>query len=233
MFQFERDGAGVIDNVWMLTPPLSMKPLICRALLCVFVVALSVLTPVSAQPAPLPPIEVSNVKFNTVRAGAGAWYETEVELQPRGGVGADNRMFLNRVKVTLNLGVFSVKAPAGSKIPDSYYRASAEAVAVETSGGKAVFRFYLPPEIVKRDQITGDQKFYLVELFVDGKPLPLTKNHFPIATFPKPEIVESFRGKVAAESGANDGILLPQYLTPFANAGSPPAPSFIRLENNR
>ncbi|HEY9250849.1 MAG TPA: hypothetical protein VIO38_17030 [Rariglobus sp.] len=213
-----------------------MKPLTCRALLCVGVMALSVIAPVFAQPAPpaAPPvIEVSNVKFNSVRSGSGAWYETEVELQPRPGVAADNRQFINRVKVTLNLGIFSVKAPAGSRVPDTYYRASAEAVAVESTGGKSVFRFYLPPEIVKRDQITGDQKFYLIELFVDGKALPLTRNHFPIASLPKPEFVESFRSKVASEAGANDGVLLPQYLTPFAYAGSPPSPSFIRIENTR
>jgi hypothetical protein len=178
------------------------------------VMALSAISPAFAQTTPPPPIEVASVKFNPVRAGSGAWYETEVELQPRAGVGADNKQFLNRVKVTLNLGIFSVKAPSGAKIPDTYY-------------------FYLPPEIVKRDQITGDQKFYLIELFVDGKPLPLTKNHFPISTFSKPEIVESFRAKVTGEAGVNDGILLPQYLTPFANAGSPPPPSFIRVENTR
>ncbi|HEY8933542.1 MAG TPA: hypothetical protein VIM44_09540 [Rariglobus sp.] len=208
-----------------------MKPLTCRALLCVAVAAFAALTPSFAQTTP-PPVEVAAVKFNSVRAGSGAWYETEVEIQARPGAGADNKQFINRVKVTLNLGITSVKAPAGAK-PDTFYRASAEAVAIETTGGKAVFRFYLPPEIVKRDQIKDDQKFYLVELFVDGKALPLTKYHFPTASFTKPEFVESFRAKVASEAGANDGIMLPQYLTPFAFSGSPPAPSFIRIESTR
>lgn len=210
-----------------------MKPLTCRALLCVGVVALAALTPSFAQTATPPPVEVAGVKFNSVHAGSGAWYETEVEIQARPGAGADNKQFINRVKVTLNLGITSVKAPAGAKTPDTFYRASAEAVAIETTGGKTVFRFYLPPEIVKRDQINGDQKFYLVELFVDGKALPLTKYHFPVASFTKLEFVESFRSKVAGEAGANDGIMLPQYLTPFAFSGSPPAPSFIRVESTR
>lgn len=200
------------------------------------VVALAAFTPSFAQTAPAPatppPVEVMSVKFNPIRGGSGAWYETEIEIQARPGVGADNKQFLNRVKVTLNLGIFSVKAPAGSKVPDTYYRASAEAVAIEAGGSKTVFRFYLPPEIVKRDQITGDQKFYLIELAVDGKPLPLTKYHYLSTSF-KPEIIESFRSKVSGEAGANDGILLPQYLTPFAFSGSPPAPSFIRVESTR
>jgi hypothetical protein len=104
---------------------------------------------------------------------------------------------------------------------------------VEATGSRSIYRFYLPPEIVKRDQINGDLKFYLVEVFVDGKALPLGKNNFPVTTLSSAAILESFRGKVSGSAGANDGILLPQYLTPFANGGSPPAPTFIRIEPAR
>ena len=175
---------------------------------------------------------MNTVRFNTVRAGSSAWYEAEIEVQPKGPQPTDNRNFINRVKVTFNLGIFSVKAPQAAKIPDTYYRASAEAVAVEATGGKTVFRFYLPPEIVKRDQITGDQKFYLVELFVDGKALPLAKGNVS-STMNSSTLVEGFRNKASSESGANDGILLPQYLTPFAFSGSPPAPSYLLNESTR
>ncbi|TSJ78839.1 hypothetical protein [Rariglobus hedericola] len=211
-----------------------MKPLACLALLGV--ITSLVVAPAIAQPTPPAapaPVEVLDVKFNSVRINSGTWYETEVQVQPRGGVAADNRQFVNRVKVTLSVGVFSVKAPAGSKIPDTYYRASAEAVAVEANGGRTLYRFYLPPEIVKRDQITGDLRYYLVELSVDGKPLPLGKNQFPVSTLSKPEYVESFRSKVSSEAGANEGILLPQYLTPFAFDNSRQAPSYIRIETTR
>jgi len=195
----------------------------------VIAVALSATSSTFAQTAtPQPAADVAAVRFKPVNGG---WYETEIEIQGRPGAATENRNFIDRVKVTLNLGIFSVRSPAGAKIPDTYYRASAEAVAVETTGGRAVFRFYLPPEIVKRDQITGQQRFYLIEISVDGQPLPLTKNHFPTPTFTTPEIVESFRGKVAAETTANEGILLPQYLTPFALGGS--SPSFIRVETTR
>jgi hypothetical protein len=215
-----------------------MKPLACRTFVRVALLALAALVPAFAQtpataPTALSPIEVANVRFASVRADSGTWFATEVELQPRGGEGAKNRNFINRVKVTLSLGVFSVMAPAGAKVPDTYYRASAEAVAVEATGSRTIYRFYLPPEIVKRDQISGDLRFYLVEVFVDGKALPLGKNNFPISTLTKPEILESFRSKVSGAAGANDGILLPQYLTPFANVSSAPAPTFIRLEPSR
>lgn len=211
-----------------------MKPLTC-AFVSVALIFLSAITSATAQtPATTSvPVEVSNVRFNQVRVNSGSWYEVEIELQVKSSTASDNRGFINRVKTTFNLGVFSVKAPSGAKIPDTYYRASAEAVAVEQSGGKTSIRFYLPPEIVKRDQITGDAKFYLIELSVDGRPLPLGKNHFSTSTFAKPEFVESFRSKVSSEAGVNEGILLPQYLTPFAYDNSRSAPSFIRIESTR
>lgn len=206
-----------------------MKPLNCRALVCVLAVAVSAISSTFAQTATPPPsVDVAAVRFKTANGG---WYETEIEVQGRPGSAIENRNFINRVKVTLNLGIFSVKAPDGAKIPDTYYRASAEAVAIEATGGRTVFRFYLPPEIVKRDQISGPQRFYLVELAVAGQPLPLTKNHFPVSTFATPDIVESFRSKVASEASSNEGVLLPQHLTPFAFNGA--SPSFIRVETTR
>ena len=208
-----------------------MKSLTCRALLCVCVVALAAVAPSFAQTLPPPVVEVAGVKFNSVRAGSGAWYETEIEIQTRPGVAADNKQFINRVKVTLSLGVFSVKSPAGAKVPDTYYRASVEAVALEATGGKTAFRFYLPPEIVKRDQVTGDQKFYSVELSVDGKTLPPTKTSVSFTTLGNAQVLESFRAKIASDAAVNDGILLPQYLTLFAFDPSRPSPTFIRSEN--
>lgn len=198
--------------------------------------AVSVLAPVAAraQATPPPPVEVIDVKFNTVSGGsAGSWYEIEVQVQPRPGIGTDNRRFLDRVKVTLNLGIFSVKAPSGSKIPDTYYRASAEAVALEATGSRSFFRFYLPPEIVKRDQLSGPQRFYLVELAVGGTALPLTNRHYHTSTLTSQEIVESFRSKVASESGATEGVMVPQYFSPFEFDNQRQAPTFIRVENRR
>lgn len=212
----------------VLTIPPSMKPLTCRALFTMVVMAVSAVSNSFAQPAPPPvsaAVEVSTVKFRTVNGG---WYEVEVELQGKAAA-ASNRNYINRVKVALNLGIFSVKAAQGAKIPDTYYRASAEAVAIESSG-KTAFRFYLPPEIVKRDQISGQQRFYLVEVSVEGKAVPLGKNDYGNA-FMSADVVESFRSKVASESTANDGILVPQHLTPFAFGGQPAAPTVIRVEN--
>lgn len=227
--EFERDGARVISNV-LIQFPYSMKPLNCRALVLLFALFAAAVSPAFSQQAPAAPapVEVATVKFRPVNGG---WFEAEVEVQAKPSAAATaNRNFVNRVKVTLNLGVISVKAAQGATLPDTFYRASAEAVAIETTG-RTAFRFYLPPEIVKRDQVSGPQRYYLVELSVGGQALPLTKNDVSSA-FTSTAIIDGFRGKVAAEATANDGILLPQYLTPFAGGGNN-TPSFIRIEATR
>ena len=210
-----------------------MNPfIISRTLVCAAIMAVAAVTPSFSQTVSPPVIDVASVKFNPVRVGgADTWYEIEVGLQSRPGVAANNKQFINRVKVTLNLGVFSVKAPVGAKVPDTYYRASAEAVAIEATGSKIAFRFYLPPEIVKRDELTGDQKFYSVQLSVDGKILSPTKTSVSLATLGNQQALDSFLAKISSDAPSNDGILVPQYLTFFAFDGSRPSPAFIRSEN--
>lgn len=214
-----------------------MKPLFSPVMVWAAFLAVVSSLSVSAQTPPAAPavdIDVASVKFDNVRTNSGAWYEILVELATKPGAGADNKRFLNRVKVTLNLGTFSAKAGSGTKAPDTYYRASAEAAAIEATGGRVTYRFYLPPEIVKRDTLTGDQKFYLVELSVDGKAVPFNKaTHINANVIPNAGVLESFRSELSAKAPANDGVLLPQYLTPFAFDGNRPSPTMVRVENNR
>lgn len=224
------------DRCTMLSKYPRMKPLIPRCFLWAAAFAVSALCSLVAQTPAAGPVDadVADVKFGSVRVGSNTWYEIQIDVATRAGAATDNKRFLNKVKVTLNLGIFSAKAPSGAKVPDTYYRASAEAVAVEATGGKTTFRFYLPPEIVKRDTLTGDQKFYLVELSVDGKPVPLNaRTHITTTALPNAAALESFRGEVSSKSGVNDGILLPQHLTPLAFDNSRPYPSMIRLETTR
>lgn len=158
--------------------------------------------------------EVSNVKFRYDRN----WLETEIELNIKPAVGD----FIDRTRVTLSLAVEAMPLGATDK-KQHFYKATAELVAIEKT--KATVRFYLPPEIVKRDRLRGDP-LYLVELDVAGeaqKPSILAiSKAIPVAS--------TFRSKVSSESALNDGVLLPQYLTPYANL---PAPSFIRREPQR
>lgn len=166
-------------------------------------------------------VEVSRVDFERVPGPGGRWYAAEVEVAVRPAPAAPGG-FVDRVGMTLNLG-FEIAAGGAGRF--EFYRATAIAVALKR--GRVAFRFYLPPEIVERDRITADARYYFVELTVRGEPLPTNRRHVS-AALPTAEALANFQARVAAEAAANDGVLVTQPHTPFAVAfGGPPAPTFL------
>ena len=166
-------------------------------------------------------VEVTAVRFTSFSPSGNSaltWQETEIEVNVRPSAGKGDNRFANRVKVTLTIAVDN---PTGER---SYYRTSAEAVALEV--GRTNIRFYLPPEIVRRDKLHAEPKLYAVEISTSGQAMAPSKfaSNAPDAT--------AFLTKAVEEAKPNSGILLPQYLTPFAYDASKPAPVFVRLERD-
>ncbi len=111
---------------------------------------------------------MTTVKFTNVRAPTGSngtWLESDITLLVKPAVGNPSQM-VSRVRVNLLLG-FELPGVAGGERRLDHYRAEAECVALEP--GRANVRFYLPPEIVKRDQLHGDPKYWGIEVTVGGK----------------------------------------------------------------
>ena len=181
-----------------------------------------------AKPADLSKnIEVAAVRFNNVNppggGAAGAWHEVEIEIKIKPEATKDASRFVNRVRATLTLGTEVV----GSAKRIDFYRATAEATTLEV--GSSFIRFYLPAEIVRRDSLRGESKYYAVELAVAGQVLPMGKANHTANPAVMPS-VQTFLVKALSEAPANDGVLLPQYLTPFANDATRPAPAYVRPE---
>lgn len=195
--------------------------------LLAFVLASWGLTPAGAA-GQNQPVEVTLVRFINVRAptgSAGNWLEATIGLTARPATGSPAQM-VSRVKVSLLLA-FELPALAGGERRLEYYRAEAECVALEP--GRADVRFYLPPEIVKRDQLHGDPKYWGVELAVGGKAVPAGRGAYS-ATLAGAESRQNFQKRVGGAAAVNDGLLLPQYLTPFVNEYPRATPSFVRRE---
>lgn len=188
----------------------------------------------SAQPAPAAPaeaaalVEVAAVKFGGARSAGDNWLEAEVEVNVRPGGRAVSGQFVDRVRLTLSLGVEAADDKGAKRMV--FHRSSAEAITLE--GGKAFFRFYLPPEVVKRDKLRPDVKYYAVEIEAGGQLQPPVKASAS-SDFVSAESIKNFLSKVTAESGTNDGVMVPQYLTPFAFDSQRRAPSFVRRESQR
>ena len=179
-------------------------------------------------PATAPEVEVAAVKFATLRPPNGApgnWLEADVVLNVRPAAGAPGQM-VSRVRVAVLIG-FELPATKGGERRVEHYRADAECVALEP--GRADVRFYLPAELVKRDSLHGDPKYWGVELSVAGRPLPAARAAYS-ASLASADQRKNFQARAGPAAAPNDGLLQPQYLTSFANDYPRATPSFVRRE---
>jgi hypothetical protein len=173
-------------------------------------------------------VEVTAVRFGAVRPAnnpADTWLEAAVSLNVTPPPAALGRA-VGRVRVTLAVG-WEVPAPVGNTRRTDYYRAEAECVALDS--GRTDVRFYFPPELVKRDQLRGNPPLWTVDVAVAGRALPAAR---PTSATALTELAarRAFQAAVAAAAAANDGLLQPQYFTPFALEYPRATPTFVRRE---
>jgi hypothetical protein len=173
-------------------------------------------------------VEVTMVRFTNVRAPTGSngtWLETDITLNVRAVPGNPSQM-VSRVRVSLLLG-FELPATTGGERRMEHYKADAECVALEP--GRANVRFYLPPELVKRDQLHGDPKYWGIELAVAGKTVAPARAAYA-AALGTAEQRKNFQTRAGAAAAVNEGILQPQFLTPFVDEYARTTPSFVRRD---
>lgn len=172
-------------------------------------------------------VEVAAVRFTpNVRAPNGApgnWYESDIVLDVKPLANEPGRM-VSHVHVTLTLG-FELPAVTGSNRHVEYYRAAAECVALDA--GRADVRFYLPPELVKRDQLHGEPKGWVVELAIGDHAVAGSKNSVATA-LAGAEPRRAFQTWADGAVAATAGLLQPQYLTVFAGEYPRATPTFVR-----
>lgn len=176
-------------------------------------------------------VEVAAVQFATARppdGGDGAWLEVAVELEARPAAERTGRV-TGPLRVEALLAHES-PATAGEPRRWVFYRSAAELVGLPA--GRTQVRFYLPPVVLQRDRLSGAPRFW--EIVLAGAELapPVSERRLAPA-LADAAASRSFREKIAAEAPANDGILLPQYLTPFATDARRAAPAFVRKEGWR
>ena len=174
-------------------------------------------------------VQVVELKADYARAAGGEnWLEFSIELDVKPGGRAVSGEFVDRVGVSLAL---ATEAAGGSSDKKRlFYRSSVDLISLES--GRHVVRFYLPPEVVKRDRLRAQADFYAVGIEVAGRVQPPSAGAVSKA-FSTPDSVKNFQSQVSSEGGNLDGILLPQYLTPFAGDSRRPAPSPLRRETRR
>lgn len=154
---------------------------------------------------------VREIEFSQLDGNSreGDWLECTVEVEIRRDPRDLTRQspdYIDDLEVDLMLGV---EKRDDSRLKFDFYRSKASLVALKE--GRHSVRFYLPPEIVERDQIKNEVHSFIVRLHRSGQVVYETLSR----RLERPQIKESFLKRVEAESPRNDGILLPQYKTPF------------------
>ncbi len=171
---------------------------------------------------------VVGVQFSLEQAprvpSSSPWQEATVILEARPGPDDPGRM-LSRVRVSLQIGCEI--ATAVKRV--EYYRVEGELVSLPA--GRNEVRFYLPPEIVRRDSIRGEPRFWVAEVSVGGRSSPARER--VSTSLSRPAARRAFDESVAREAPRNDGILVPQPFTPFAWDHPAGSPTFLRSDAQR
>lgn len=186
---------------------------------------LSLLPP--TQAAETDKVQVVNVRFATLRPPNGAtdnWLEMAAEIEAQPAANTTGRV-TGRMRVSARLAY--ERLTSGNTRTWQFYRANAELVGL--MAGHTYARFYLPPEIVRRDALAGAPGYWDVTL-VDASLAEASEIARRAATLTKPEVYRVFLEKVASEGAANDGVMQPQFLTPFRDAYPRSTPTFVRRE---
>lgn len=162
-------------------------------------------------------IEVQRVNFNSISAGQrGNWVEVEIQLNVLGSPNpeAPNPQFASNIELELYL-CYEVRGREG-ETRRVYYQSEVEIVALERGTRQDRVRFYLPPEIVKRDRISAgrDPLAYSIEIRADDMEIPQTRRSTNLESL---ESVQNFLGEARSAARGNDGFLQPIYFTPFWN----------------
>jgi hypothetical protein len=197
--------------------------------------------PGPANPGATPPdraVVIKDVKFAQTRLNGMAtnpWNRVEVVVDPKSNPDpkALNRRWVDKVKVTATL-VYKI---AGKPAEEwNYYRATATVLTLEVNSARSVF-FYLPGDVVKRDNLRKDPDHYFVEVEVAGTQQTLfdargtlvqeQRNAVSRTLANKPDF-EGAKGFADRGSMLNAGILRPQYLVDIVEDVARFSPEFVR-----
>lgn len=184
------------------------------------------------------PVAVRDVKFMQVKIGGQehAWNRMQVELQANAAVDPKAvKRWVDKIKVTVTQ-IYKTDSP---KLEDwNYYRASATVLTLEVGKPRSVL-FYLPGDIVKRDNLRKEPDYYFVQLEVGGSEVPLFDAKGVLASeqaravhrdISKKDFFEQAKDAADRAVIVTPGILRPQYLliSPDLVPAVPVSPEFTR-----
>lgn len=184
---------------------------------------------------------VKDVKFSQGKfSGPNAWNRVEVVVDPRANPDpkATNKRWIDKVKVTVTIGFKGEKSKTAEDW--NYYRSSATILTLEQNQPRSVF-FYLPGDVVKRDQLRKDPDVYYVDVEVGGTAQAIFDARGLLLPDQKSAVSKELLKKADydgckgfADRGVlnSAGILRPQYLVSFYDKVFDFSPEFVREDSS-
>lgn len=120
---------------------------------------------------------------------------------------ARNHQYVDNVKVVLTLGY-----ELGSQ-QFSFYQAEVTLVTLQQNDKKRVI-FFIPREIVERDNLANEPKYWTIDLAVDGDKLPMRQARCS-STIANAEQLNFFKRAYTSGITQTSGILVPAHLSPY------------------
>ena len=181
--------------------------------------------------APLSAATVTGVAFgrDTPPGYDDPWIEVAVQLEADNAF-AEAAAAQGATTLTIDFGA-AWEVGRGRDRRYTFYQTQATLATLPVENAAVVF-FYLPPEIVERDDLRPEPFAWRISLNVGERALP-TQPTWISDGLRDPAVARSFAARLAENAPANAGLLQPIYLTPFwdRDAGKTrDLPTFIRRE---
>ncbi len=170
------------------------------------------------------PVEVTDVDFNN-NVGQYNWSNIAIKLRANDNPDpkALDPKYLDNIGVRLTVGYEIDK----KKKIFLFMQSEVTIATMETLQDK-LFAFWIPEDIIDRNNLPKEPDYWVIELTVDGKEVPMREKNTS-RTVNNATMLSTFMSNASGQLSQTEGILVPYYLSPYGPIDRSP-PAFIRKE---
>ncbi len=172
------------------------------------------------------PVDVSRVQFNS-STRPFKWNNVVIELQANENPDpkAPNPRYVDEIRVIVTLGYKSDGSDGFT-----FYQSEATLITLQV-GKKKDVAFWMPYDVVERDNLPKEPEYWIVELEVKGQAVDQIQNSSSFSSkFTGRASIENFKNMSRSKLGDTEGILVPTYLSPNPPIDTREPAAFIRKE---
>lgn len=171
------------------------------------------------------PVVVRDVKFNS-NVNPYKWNNVVIKLRANSNPDPEalNQQYVDNVDIRFTIG-YELDASERKFLA---FQTEVKIATLEVAKDKS-FAFYVPYDIVERNNLPKEPKYWVIELTVNGQEMPMAKENTSRTIKDRATLESFFSNVVSGQATQNEGIMVPEYLSPYGPIDRSP-PAFIRKE---